>query len=333
MAVDPLLISHTDLQSIKGNLSLNVEADQIDPYIQEAQMQELRRFLGDELYLELLNGYDKDVVGDNKGIFEFKVSDEGFSAAAGLPVYEIGKGWKVPSTDTSSTIQNLTTINLDLSKLGTNTSVFIALTIETEATGINAIINISPGFSGPFTTSLVMNGSGRYTSASQTMTADSTSIDITLFGGGWSDDIYITKLEVISEPDNKFTDPKFNRLMRGEEYTNTRGQLVKFNGLEEALKHWTYSRYLSESDLLSLRYGNRVAEDGIFSAAAFRDKVKASAYHHKSMALSRQRDAYNYLSANKDIYPSWLTSTRIPKRKSFEINKIPKDNGNSYYLR
>ena len=181
---DKLLISHTDLASIKGNFSANIEADQVDPYIREAQTGEIRRFLGDELYLQLLNGY-------------------------------------------------------------------------------------TPGASVP--------------------------------------------------PNEQ----RFEDLMTGEDYTNLRGQLVRFHGLEECLKHWSYYRYLSESDLLTMRFGNRIAEDSIYSTAAFREQVKAQVYHNKNLALKFQSDADEYIRANISTYPEFNNNFRKPKKRSFELNKLP----------
>ena len=68
---DNLLIAHTDLKDIAGQFSDNIEARQVDPYILEAQTGEIRRFLGDELYLELLTGF---TVGEVAGFSGKQVS-------------------------------------------------------------------------------------------------------------------------------------------------------------------------------------------------------------------------------------------------------------------
>ncbi len=181
---DNLLISHTDLKTIKGNFSANIESDQVDPYIREAQTGELRRFLGDELYLIIL-------------------------------------------LDNPLSVQRL--------------------------------------------------------------------ID----------------------------------LMQGVDYTNRQGKQVRFNGLEECLKYWSYYRYLRDSDLLAMRYGNRIAEDSIYSTSAFREQVKRSIYNAKSLALKFQYDAERYLRTFPDVYPEWSNKRRTPKKRSFEFEKLP--NGKERY--
>jgi hypothetical protein len=280
MAVDPLLISHTDLQSIRGNFSENISEDQVNPYIQEAQMQELRRFLGDELYLELISEYDLTYV--TPSVIDLLQTNGGFEAGlGGTGSWVKGQGWEltfIGFLDVQTfgvTYQDNDVINGSFTAaLGAANPVDVQLLDSTD-TPVEADLGISVTADGVYTFNLTVPVSF----------SNPAKIRITPNSGWGSGSIYITRFTFDVNND---TSLRMFNLMRGEEYTNTR--------------------------------------------AAFRDKVKASAYHHKSMALSRQRDAYNYLLANKDIYPEWLNSTRIPKRKSFEINKIPK-NGNSYYLR
>jgi len=176
VAQDNLLIAFTDLQSIAGQFSSNVTAAQVDPYIREAQTGEIRRFLGDELYLALL---------------------------------------------------------------------------------------LAP------------------------------------------------------------TEARFVLLLEGEDYTNLNGIVVRFNGLEEAIKYWTLYRYVRSTDILMLKFGNRVAEDGIYSIGATREQVKATVYNQKNQALKYQTDADDYIRANIAVYPEFNSNTRIPKRASFELNKLP----------
>lgn len=182
---DALLITHTDLKDIAGQFSDNIEARQVDPYIREAQTGEFRRFLGDELYLLVLDNYPD----------------------AGI----------------------------------------------------------------------------------------------------------------------------YSSLMDGEDYTNKEGQAVRFNGMSEVLKYWSCYRYIRSADILMMRFGNRIAEDGIYSAGATREQVKNTVYNQKAQALKFQHDAEAYIETNIDDYPTYRTNKRKPEKQSFEIDKLPNKRYDRYH--
>jgi hypothetical protein len=195
MALDSTLITFDDLRSIKGNFSKNIDSEQVDPYIREAQIVEIRKLLGDELYLQLIKGY---------------------TPSAGAPPNE----------------------------------------------------------------------------------------------------------------------QRFEDLMTGVEYTNRAGNLVNFNGLEEALKWWSYYRYLNDSDTLNLRFGNRVADDGVYSTSVAREQLKSRVYHAKSMALLYQADAIRYIEDNIGTYEEYNSNKRKKRSSSFSMDKLPKnkDYGHSFNI-
>lgn len=112
-------------------------------------------------------------------------------------------------------------------------------------------------------------------------------------------------------------------LMNGIDYINLRSELVRFNGLSEVLKYWSCYRYIRSADILMMRFGNRIAEDGIYSSGATREQVKATVYNQKNQALKFQTDADDFINTFIDSYQSFNSNVRIPKRASFELNKLP----------
>jgi len=112
--------------------------------------------------------------------------------------------------------------------------------------------------------------------------------------------------------------------MKGVDYTDLLGRLVRFNGLEECVKFWSYYRYLRDADLVALRFGNRTAEDSIYSSATFREQVKRAVYGAKGQAIKFQFDAGRFIDANIEEYRSFDSNTRRKKTASFELEKIPR---------
>jgi len=321
MSLDKLLIDYTSLSDIKGNFSKQIEEDQVAPYIREAQTSEIRRFLGDELYLLLLNGYDKD---QEPLYFDFLSSDGGWTPwSGGGNVWESGLGWSInfiglPGIETTITGLAATTFNgfIDINANGNSDGLTVQLLESDGATPIDS-------------DTVSFTASGRQTFTLINPTLQDVYLRIVSDGSG-SGTYYLEGVSV----DGLLNQEKYNTLMTGEDYTSKRiNRTVRFNGLEEALKHWAYYRYLSESDLLSLRFGNRVAEDGVYSTAAFREKVKGAVYHAKNRALMFQADAHEYIMSNLDLYPEYNNRYRIPRTRSFELNKLPNGSNNIFERR
>lgn len=54
ITLDPLLISKTDFDKIR-DISINIDDDRLDGFIHEAQTQEIKAFLGEPLYADVVN--------------------------------------------------------------------------------------------------------------------------------------------------------------------------------------------------------------------------------------------------------------------------------------
>ena len=95
MSLDKLLSSASDIQTVIPLTDALVakSADRIDPYIREAQVIEIRNFLGDELYNNLLKNLDVNALN---GYYDFLTSDKGWFNAFSFE-YVPGQGWKFPS--------------------------------------------------------------------------------------------------------------------------------------------------------------------------------------------------------------------------------------------
>ena len=59
LILDPLLIKPDDFVEFR-DISKNIDDERLNVYIRESQIKEIRSFLGDELYLSLINDYTPD---------------------------------------------------------------------------------------------------------------------------------------------------------------------------------------------------------------------------------------------------------------------------------
>ena len=132
-------------------------------------------------------------------------------------------------------------------------------------------------------------------------------------------DIFIESFKIV---DPLSGDIRFQELMTGKDYTNKRSEEVRFNGLEEVLKYWSYYRFVTANDMQNLRFGNRLAADGIFSDAQTRKLVKGVVYRAKNQALKFQADVEKFIDST-DLYPEFENNTRRKPSRSFEFNKLP----------
>ena len=326
MSQDSLLIDHIALQSIKGNFSANIEADQVDPYIIEAQTGEIRRFLGDELYLLLLQNFSPDIIPlfYNFALYSgirIGVSCTGCNPDEPAEFYNAGTGWDLGLSNATPSIVIDFLVDIpaqtfigfvDISAYTGVADYNISLTLEDESGATIDTDSITPATS-----------TGRKTYTLTNPTSQKVSLTILSLQ---ADPVSISGVSL----DGQEQDVSFFPLMKGIDYINSSGQLVRFNGLEECLKYWTYYRYLRDADLLALSFGNRQAEDSIYSSAMAREQVKRGVYNAKSKALQFQADAERFIDANINLYPSFRNNRRIKRTSSFEINKVPRTNNNIF---
>lgn len=320
MAQDKLLIASTDLQNIKGNLSSNVEAPQIDPYIIEAQTGEIRRFLGDELYLELLNEFDP-LASDTANTYEFILTDgtwTRFGAGAHVPNF----GWGINFTpQLGITSPLLTAAFTDLLPFtgsfevdfndGPADNMDVQL-LDSTSVVKDSVLNIPITSSGIFNFTLTPPAAFG-TDGFIRITASATWTVPTL--------MFITACKINNLIGNSL---RMIDLMSGIDYQNLNSERVRFNGLEECIKYWAYYRLIRDSDLLVLRFGNRQAEDSTFSSAMARTQVKKSVYNAESQALKYQYDAERFIRANIAEYTAFNNNTRRRKKtRAFDLNKLP----------
>ena len=317
MSQDSLLIDLSDVRTIAGNLSKNVEADQMDPYILEAQTGEIREFLGDELYLLLLNSFDLETTPlfwdfSNYSGIRIGVTCLGCSPNEPEEFYFKPTGWDLglsnatPGIDIElGTIPAQTFVGFfDISQYAGTVNYNITLTLQdstgatidsdslsSQATGKQAITFLNPS------------------EQAATMSILSTQVDPVSCQG--------------FSLDGEENDRRFEALMKGLDYENKRGEEVRFNGLEEVLKYWAYYRFVTANDMQNLSFGNRLAADGIFSDAQTRKLVKGVVYRAKNQALKFQGDVLRFIDSNSDLYPEFLNNTRRPPSRSFEFNKLP----------
>lgn len=311
-----LLIAHTDIASIAGQFSSNIEAAQVDPYILEAQTGEIRRFLGDELYLTLLNGFDKDTLA---AYYDFALySGIGFDlSCTGCTTPEEFwnpvTGWDLGLTGGASAIvMTFETIPaatfdgfFDISAYSGGGNYSINITMQELGGSVIDIDSITPAMD-----------TGRKTFQLINPTAQPVTVSISVLQ---ADPVSISTFSL----DGLLNEVRFRTLMDGDDYTNLKSELVRFNGLEEVLKYWSCYRYIRSADILMMRFGNRIAEDGIYSSGATREQVKATVYNQKNQALKFQTDADDYINTFIATYPEFNSNVRIPKRASFELNKLP----------
>ena len=317
MSQDSTLIDLADVRTIAGNLSPNVEADQMDPYILEGQTGEIREFLGDEMYLSLLEEYDKNATEGS--VVDLLTTDGNFTAGLGdTGFWEKGVGWEVAFAGF-----------LDFQS-------FDSPRAYDDGELIEGSVNMALGTANPIDVTLIDgNGAATVGDTGISVTADGEfPFDITVPVGfvnpgqfriaanfAWTGgSLFGTRFHF--DRNSQISDRMF-KLMKGIDYENDQGQNVRFNGLEEVLKYWSYYRFVTANDMQNLRFGNRLAADGIFSDAQTRKLVKGVVYRAKSQALKFQADARRYIETFPDLYPDFTNNNRKPPSRSFEFNKLP----------
>lgn len=95
-------------------------------------------------------------------------------------------------------------------------------------------------------------------------------------------------------------------LLNGTTYTNSLGQSVSFLGIKKALCHYTYAKYILESNAVNTPFGTRQKNNDVSDAVS--DKMLAQiAANHFNMAESLMNDVITYLNDTTIIntYPIW----------------------------
>ena len=118
-----------------------------------------------------------------------------------------------------------------------------------------------------------------------------------------------------------FTDPRFDDLWFGTEYTTTTGETWRFNGLLSALIYWSYGRFLVQQQVNVSRFGvesvqNDISED--IDVAQVRIKQRDA----QQVALRYQNDAEKFLNTNAAVYPEYVKNNTDPRRSAFTFFKV-----------
>lgn len=116
-------------------------------------------------------------------------------------------------------------------------------------------------------------------------------------------------------------------LLNGATYTNSAGHSVSFRGIKIALAHYTYARYILESNAVNTPFGTRQKNNDVSDAVS--DKMLAQIHaNHFNMAESLMNDVETYLNDSTIIntYPIWRTNqtceTRRSRNKFFKVSKV-----------
>ena len=295
--LDPLLLDLEDFNIIR-DISPKTEPSRLDAYIREAQVNEIRSFLGDELYVLLVNNY---IDLNPKSVFEFEADDENFAASAGTPVYQQGTGWIFSSPGDTIALADYDDAEGPedfIFEWDAATFVNTTAIIKHGATSVNVPVNVPGQNSGNLTF--------ESSPASLSFEVQNPSVPFTLkswvIGG--------TRL-----PD------RFNDLYDGTDYIR-QGSDVRFNGLRMAHLYWSYARFLNNQALNVTRYGVKSLEDEN-SINVAQAQIRNKANEAKSMALLYQEDAFLFLDENRATYPEWERPfDRRATKKSFKFSRI-----------
>ena len=317
--LDPLLLRSDDFVIIR-DISKNIDTSRLDAYIREAQVNELRSFLGDELYKRLVDNYGEGGPGGPlPGAWSFLDGPEGWSSAFGF-TYVLGRGWVLPEAQTGQLLWEQ--LLFEQEDLEGNDTVLIELDVNSLNTlTATALINITPAFAGSFAVDVF--GTGLYQTNSNVIQPGGVvdNITFTLLGSGSTAEIDIRGLRLISQPENLIGtgqegDDDINALYDGADYTR-QGVTVRFHGLKMAHLYWSYARFLNNQAINLTRYGVKNIEDEN-STNIIDTQTRLKVNEAKSMALMYQEDARRYLEENRALYPEWeKPGGRIKTKKSF----------------
>jgi hypothetical protein len=118
-----------------------------------------------------------------------------------------------------------------------------------------------------------------------------------------------------------FTDPLLSALWYGEDYTNTAGKDVRFNGYANSLVYFTYGRFLLQQQLNVSRFGLESIQDTISEDAPVA-QIRTKAKEALSVAIQYQKDTEAFIKSNPDDYPTFKTKDTTGKSTSFNFWKL-----------
>jgi len=122
----------------------------------------------------------------------------------------------------------------------------------------------------------------------------------------------------------------YTAILDGVTYTNSTPETIHFNGVRAALCHYTYARYILESNAVNTPFGTRQKSNEVSEPVS--DKMLAQiAANHFNIAESLMNDVERYLNDPTIIntYPIWRNSglsecesARSGRTKLFKVSKV-----------
>lgn len=112
-----------------------------------------------------------------------------------------------------------------------------------------------------------------------------------------------------------FATAKYNDLWFGTDYTNSKGNTIRFNGYMNAVVYFTYARFIKQQQMNVSRFGLESVQSDIsedVSNAHIRSKEKDAL----QVAFGYQKDAQTFLQDKKDTYPAWDKAEDLTPRKT-----------------
>jgi hypothetical protein len=114
-----------------------------------------------------------------------------------------------------------------------------------------------------------------------------------------------------------FGEARFTELWYGIEYDG-----VIFNGLQNALNYWAYSRFINQQQTEVTRWGVQ-SLTGEESEDISNAQVRIKGRDAEQMALRYQNDAAKFLKARASIYPEYKNNCDTSgKKTSFNFFKV-----------
>lgn len=104
-------------------------------------------------------------------------------------------------------------------------------------------------------------------------------------------------------------DANYTALLDGEEYTNTNGDLILFNGLRMALIHWAYAKLIQRNQK-TLTPTGYVKKTNQYSEQIEYKELSADVQDYMSLANIYWADCVIYLNEKYADFPKWNTERR-----------------------
>jgi hypothetical protein len=105
---------------------------------------------------------------------------------------------------------------------------------------------------------------------------------------------------------------KYNKLVEGEEYTNSESHTIIFSGLRMALKYWAYARFIAKQQV-NATASSVVVKTNPWSVPVAPEVIEAETASARSGAISYWEEAKKYLDEKFTDFPLWVGQRSVPR--------------------